>query len=147
MRITHLAATLAALWVPFASAGHPAQGMWEGQMELLAEGRESVEAHTVSKVQIVIDKYGKIEGTLPGTGCRLLGIVALEEHQLEHAAGLTVSGCDESGLNGRFSPVRWIGQVDGGVTLRVETNRYDPASWANTKTLLGLMGNLTRLPQ
>lgn len=145
MRITHLAAALAVFWVPFACADHPAQGMWEGQIELLAERQGAVAAHHVSKLQLVINKHGRIEGVLPDKGCRLLGMADLGQQEL--SAGITVSGCEDADLNGRFSQILWAAHGDSAATMKGSDERTDSGWVFDASTNLRLMANLTRVPQ
>ncbi len=145
MRITYIAPVLAALWVPLASADHPAQGMWEGQIEMLAEYRGAVSAHLVSKVQLVINQYGRIEGTLPGKGCRLLGLAELGQQEL--LAGITVSDCEDAELNGRYGKIQWTGHGDSAATMKGTDERTDLGWFFNSHTNLRLMANLTRVQQ
>ncbi len=146
MRITHLAAALAALaaitTLP-ALAAHPFQGKWVGQAEFRADAGYEQLAHNVTSLSLTIGEHGKIEGAASEIGCKVLGLLQPGSFATSFKAEMTLSGCQNPAQNGRL----WNGfmslQNNGTALFRINgSSRFEGKS-----TQINLTSNLARARQ
>lgn len=79
-------------------------GNWRGQVQFLAlqNGQPIPEAHAVIPAVISIEAQGKVTGSAPDNGCKLVGIAKPGVTPTMLWLDVTMSGCKYSGLNRRL---------------------------------------------
>lgn len=80
-------------------------GDWRGQVQYQASfnGQPIAEAHAVVQTTLSIDPQGKITGMSPENGCKMKGIASPGLAPTILSLDITLSGCNYSKLNRRFS--------------------------------------------
>lgn len=94
-------------------------GEWRGQAQYQATemGQLQQGAHTVVNMVVAIDPAGKIVGSSPDNGCKVLGVAAPFVGPNSLSLDVTLSGCKFSGYNRRFSGYLNLNQTQKTVGL------------------------------
>jgi len=80
-------------------------GEWRGQTQFkqTLAGQAAGTAHVVAPMTLMIDAGGKVTGTSVEAGCRVLGLVVPGPVATVQSLDLTLSSCNESSFNRRYS--------------------------------------------
>lgn len=80
-------------------------GDWRGQVQFQAsmQGRPIPDAHAVIPTVLSIDRRGKVTGSSPENGCKLVGIAAPGMMPTVIGLDITLSGCNYQDFNRRLS--------------------------------------------
>lgn len=81
-------------------------GVWRGQAQYQGttlKGQAMSEAHVVVPLVIEVEKQGRVRGTSPENGCKLLGVAAPYVVSNMLKLDVTLSECRYSALNRRYS--------------------------------------------
>ena len=128
-------AVLLGCWIGVASAGpfDNAVGTWSGQAEYLAKVNAVADdsAHAVVELTIRIESGGKISGSSPENGCRLLGVIKPFSSPQVFQSQVTLSECRAASLNGRYmGPVSVKPQTGTlGLSLTMVAPGARPSRW------------------
>jgi hypothetical protein len=129
-------ATAAAWAGPFDNA----VGNWQGQAEYVAKVNAMPDpaAHAVVGIAVQVELGGKISGTSPENGCRLLGVLKPFSSPQVYQSQVTLSQCRAPSLNGRYmGPVTVKPQAG---TLALSLTMVEPGSrpsrWGSVSTTM-----------
>ena len=90
-------------------------GRWTGpvQFQITGSGGVDQQAHAVIPIAFLVEQEGRIGGSSPENGCRLLGLGSRDTAYTatQYNLDVTLSGCRHENLNGRYSG-RFVARVD-----------------------------------
>jgi len=118
-------------------------GSWSGQAEYILKvgGEEFSPAHVVVSLSIRVDKNGKVVGSSPANGCKLLGLAQPGVSETVANVGFSLTSCNVPALNQRYQ----------GTLAYYKTNKTMILSGGGSKVFPGkkplsfsLRANLTR---
>jgi len=99
-------------------------GTWRGQAQYqgTVKGRPVQEAHVVVPLVIDVEQQGKVTGTSPENGCKLLGVAAPYVASSMLSLDVTLSGCRYPDLNRRYSGLLILSQERNSVQLSLRSS-------------------------
>jgi hypothetical protein len=99
-------------------------GIWRGQAQYqgtTVKGQAMREAHVVVPLMIEVEKQGRVRGTSPENGCKLLGVAAPYFSPNVFTLDVTLSECRYPALNRRYSGTLALYQSSNTVQLSLRS--------------------------
>jgi len=108
-------------------------GTWRGQAQYqaTANGQPAPEAHVVVPLVIQVEKQGRVRGTSPENGCKMLGVAAPYFAPNVLSLDVTLSECRYPVLNRRYSGTLALYQSSN--TLQFSLQSFNQGLAAVTK--------------
>lgn len=96
-------------------------GEWRGQAQYQATDRGQLlqGAHVVVNMAVAIDAAGKVVGSSPDNGCKLLGVAAPFVTPASLSLDVTLSGCQFADYNRRYSGYLHLNQAQKTAALNL----------------------------
>jgi hypothetical protein len=120
-------------------AGKPAQsieldytkpyGIWRGQAQYQAseKGQLMHDAHAVMPLVLQVEKQGRVRGTSPENGCKMLGVAAPYVTPNILMLDVTLSGCRYPAFNRRYSGTLALYQSNNSVQFSLHSINVESA--------------------
>lgn len=100
------------------ATANPFPGTWSGatQFQMSVGGKYDAAAHSVAELTLTLSANGRVTGSAPENGCRLLGVTTPGFSGVTINLDVTLTGCRHGAYNRRFNGLlTWSGQSQTGV--------------------------------
>lgn len=122
-------------------------GVWRGQAQYqgtTAKGQTMPEAHVVVPLMIEVEKQGRVRGSSPENGCRLLGVAAPSVAPNILRLDVTLTECRYPVLNRRYSGTLVLNPSSNGVQFSLRSVNHMVAMLIEGPSNFDIRATMTR---